>query len=118
MQILLGLSLIISVLLGIYVLIAGDWTKMHLKRAGVLLATTGAIWLAFACFFVPESSVCHASDIMCASFKVYCLVKNVAIIIFQYAYGRDAVKYKNQERRGVDTWKTATSSSRPARLRA
>ena len=118
MNLLLELSTLCCVTMGIYVLYMGDWAEMHLKRAAVMLGTTAALGFSYIVFFYPESTRCVAPDIVCASFGIYCLFKNIAVLIFQYACGRDALVRKQQKERGRRAWTTTRSFNNRERWRA
>lgn len=103
---------------GFYVLAKGDWHQFGLKFAGVSLSTIAAIWLfasqiafssgAFTCpIDMPETT--------CFTFEVYHIVRNLAFILFHIAIGRDAIQYKNKDRRGTPC-QTVNSSKLSPRL--
>lgn len=100
MTALLILSCAATVILGFYVLYAGDWEDMHLKRAAVMLSTTISIFLTFLLLTKEQVNECETGTLMCATFHIYFLARNCGIMLFQYACGRDAIDYKKRDRRG------------------
>lgn len=110
-------STILCVVLGLYMLFAGDWEGMHLKRAAVLLSTTAAMGFSYVIFIYPHSTQCAAPEPVCASFGIYCVFRNIAFLLFQYACGRDALDRKNQERRGIKAWTNMSLYSNRGRSR-
>lgn len=107
------LTSFITFLIGLGALACGDWQKFHLKRAGVLLATTCTGWTAFALCTAPAALECNADAAMCASVGFYIIAKNVSLAVFILAYCRDAVAFKNTERRGWKNMMRSSSNLRP-----
>ena len=100
MHILVILSCLVGVLLGFYVLYAGDWTEMHLKRAAVMLSTTVSLFLMYFLSINDQVNECETSSLICASFHIYFFARSCCILLFQWSCGRDAINYKNKDRRG------------------
>lgn len=88
---------LILVLSGIAILGYGQWDKHGLKFAAVGLSTAAAIWvLAASQVFDPPGSF-GGEDV--SMWQFYHIVRNIALILFHISVGRDAIRYKNRERR-------------------
>jgi hypothetical protein len=95
---------------GLYVMAAGTWNQLGLKFAGVALSTSAGAWLLFSQLFFGNKMDCSLSASMCLTFGVYHVVRNLALIAFHVAVGRDASAIKRGERRrGKTAWPTSIS---------
>lgn len=89
---------LLVMLTGFYVMHKGDWTKMKLKYIAVSLSTTASIFLFFNAF-LQNSYNCPLDDMQCFVFETYSIVRNIAFICFNVAFGRDAMAFKKRDRR-------------------
>lgn len=99
---------------GIFVLAAGDWRPFTLKFAGVCLSTSAAIYMLTARIIFGNFNYCSGETlpIVCLTFELYYITRNVAFILFHIAIGRDAIHFKKRDRRG--TIKCQKSSLKPS----
>lgn len=89
------------VLTGLYVLYQGDWRPFKLKYAAVVLSTLAAIWLLI--FTAKQGSGgCKSEAIVCLSYSIYGIIRNIAFVLFHISVGRDAISYKKRDRRKVE----------------
>lgn len=91
---------------GVLVLTLGDWRKFGLKFAGVVLSTTAAFGLLIVEATASDWSLNCVGPMAQQehfSLELYHLFRNVAFIIFHIAIGRDAIHFKQRDRRGTAT---------------
>lgn len=87
---------------GLYVLARGDWKKFALKYAAVCMSTTAALWFtAYLLIYQSDMAVCRTDAILCFTGDLYHIARNTAFILFHISVGRDAIRYKNRDRRGA-----------------
>lgn len=89
---------------GLYVLAKGDWHKFGLKFAGVAISTTAAIWLLGADLALGGNIISctpNIGDQNCLTLEIYHVLRNMAFVVFHIAIGRDAIHFKQQDRRGA-----------------
>ena len=84
---------------GLYVLIAGDWSKFKLKYAAVALSTVAGIWFLVFIVLQPNQFSCQSSAMTCFTYAIYGISRNIAFILFHLSVGRDAIKFKKKDRR-------------------
>ena len=94
------LSAMAVILSGLYVLARGEWRPFKLKFAGVALSTVAGLWMALSMYVLYDSYACGAKQSLCITAGIYHVVRNVAFVIFHIAVGRDAIRYKQGDRRG------------------
>lgn len=82
---------LIVLFLGIYIFAKGDWKKFGIKYGGVALAVLSAlIYLAWEIF---------SAEVPKWLYQLYGVIRNIAFILLIYGCGRDAIAFKNGERR-------------------
>lgn len=80
----------------------GKWENFNLKHAGMLLSTTVSFFVTAMLLIHPYAIECTSSDMMCENWWLYGIASNVRIILFHIAIGRDAIRFKKQDRRGAE----------------
>lgn len=97
LDLLANFSCLILVVTGISVLGCGQWDKHGLKFAAVGLSTAAAIWLLIASQIFERPGSFGGDDV--SMWEIYHISRNIALILFHLSVGRDAIRYKNRERR-------------------
>lgn len=103
MQLLAWLSAVCVSLSGLFVLFNGDWRMLRLKYAAVSISTLASFWVLTVMAMDGGIGLhCTRSPMFCLTIQFYICIKNVVLILFNAAVGRDAISLKkHRERR---TW--------------
>lgn len=110
-QILMWLSIWISLATGLGVLAFGDWTKFKLKYLGVAFSTASVVYIIALQYAYPSLALCiDGPEHPCAQIHMFFFMRNVSIMIFHITSGRDAIKFKRCDRRSCAfLYKAATN---------
>lgn len=90
---------LIGFLSGIFVLAKGDWHAFGLKFAAVSISTICAGWLLVMLILQSGIPVCNFDALYCLQWQMYGMTRNIAFIIFHITVGRDAIYFKQSDRR-------------------
>ena len=101
MENLMVIGCLVSFLTGAIALWLGRWGHFTLKHAAMMLSTLTSLFFTLMLFFHPYISECTAGSMMCANWALYGLASNVRVILFHISLGRDAIRFKSQDRRGA-----------------
>lgn len=96
LSLLAALAVIIT---GVTVLGLGNWRKFKLKFAAVAFSTSAAIWLFIFTAYGQALRIQHSEDFVSLTWSFYHIVRNGVFVLFHVAVGRDAIRFKQQERR-------------------
>ena len=92
------LTIYLIIASGFIVLIAGDWKKLKLKFAAVLLSLITTSWFAIL-MLVEAPPQCQGTDLFCFTLSLYVIARNFCIALFHVAVGRDAMRMRQCDRR-------------------
>lgn len=92
-------AIYLVIISGFAALLWGDWRKLKLKFAVVLLSTVTATWFAILLAVSDYQPSCSGSDLFCSVMWLYVLARNLIFVLLNVALGRDAILIKNKERR-------------------
>lgn len=84
---------------GLGVLFLGKWNAMKLKFLAVSFVTISAVWFLFYYYMFYDVLACRTVEDMCKMTDSYLLLRNIAILLFNIAIGRDAIVYGKRDRR-------------------
>lgn len=91
---------LMAMVTGFSVIGLGNWRPFQLKFAAVALSTVAAFWyiVMFYTNQTAPSQILNENSLI-HSYQLYHVVRNIAFILFHIAVGRDAIHYKQGERR-------------------
>lgn len=97
------ISAAIIVVTGVYILARGDWRSHQLKFAGVCISTSAALYMLTISLMFNGFNYCtnEGQPFLCHTIEIYYIARNVALILFHIAIGRDAIRVKQYDRRGT-----------------
>lgn len=90
---------IISIITGLGALWLGDWSRLKLKYAAVALSTCTAIMILIFHFLNNGIMECSLVMLGCELKIITFSARNIAIILFHVAVGRDALQFSKKDRR-------------------
>lgn len=94
------ISAIICVASGLYIIAMGKWKELKIKFAAVALSTAvSLVMVSYGMFQHQSLFVCNQDTISCLNRDVCIFLRNIAILLFHIAVGRDAIAYKKGDRR-------------------
>lgn len=93
------ISAALALLSGVYVLARGNWRPFGLKFAAVSLSTTSSLVMLALAYQTHAMLICQHDTLICLSRDIYILMRNLSIVFFHVALGRDAIRYKFRDRR-------------------
>lgn len=100
------ISAFLTIATGVYVLAKGDWKPFGLKFAAVALSTSASFVMFMLAYQRNQMFGCEQDTVICLSRDTCIIVRNISIVLFHIAAGRDAIRYRHRDRRHVKKAKT------------